>query len=148
MSTISVLIPVYYKENPEIVLKCIGSMINQTVNPDEMVFALDDPSSPEIERVLDEFASKSPIKVVKCYCPRGSGLGAVLRIGVENCNCDYIARMDADDVAVQNRLELERDFLDSHNDVDVVGSNVAEFEDSIDKIIAYRVVPPDDKTCK
>ena len=148
MSTISVLIPVYFKEKPETVLKCLDSMINQTVIPDEMVFALDDPSSLEIERVLDEFASKSPIKVVKCYCPRGSGLGAVLKVGVENCSCDYIARMDADDVAVQNRLELERDYLDSHGDIDVVGSNVAEFEDSIDKIIAYRIVPPDDRACK
>ena len=123
-------------------------MTCQTLVPDEIVFALDDPSTDEIEKVIDDFASTSSVKIVKCYCPRGSGLGAVLHVGVENCSCDYIARMDADDVAVPERLEKERDFLDNNQDIDVVGSNIAEFEDNIENIIAYRNVPAGDLECK
>ena len=148
MSTVSVLIPVYFKESSETVLKCLNSMTKQTVTPDEIVFALDDPSSEELEKAIDDYAAISSIKIVKCYCPRGSGLGAVLNVGVNNCSCDYIARMDADDVAVPERLEKEKEFLDNNLDVDVVGSNIAEFEDNIDDIIAYRNVPADDLGCK
>lgn len=148
MSTISVLVPIYFKEDAETVKRCLDSMVLQTIKPDEIVCALDDPSEREIEDAIDGFSNTAGIKVVKCYCKRGSGLGAVLKIGVENCSCDYIARMDADDVAVPERLERERDYLDRHPDIDVVGSNIAEFENDINIIIARRNVPAGDAACK
>ena len=148
MSTVSVLIPIYYKENAATIKRCLESMARQTAVPDEIVCALDDPSTEEIEAVIDEFADGVSIRVEKCYCERGKGLGAVLNVGVRYCSCDYIARMDADDIAVPERLEKERDFLDEHRDVDVVGSNIAEFETDVRDIIAYRNVPADDGECK
>ena len=148
MSTISVLLPIYYKESSVVIKKCLNSMLEQTIKPDEIVCALDDPSTNEIEQVVDNFRDSSGIKIVKCYCKRGSGLGAVLNAGVQHCNCDYIARMDADDIAVPERLEKERDFLDENTAIDVVGSNIAEFETSPEEIIAYRNVPANDNECK
>lgn len=148
MSTISVLLPIYYKESTTIIKKCLDSMLEQTVRPDEIVCALDDPSTPEIEETIDSYAINQGIKIVKCYCKRGSGLGAVLNTGVLNCSCDYIARMDADDIAVHERLEKERDFLNRNPGIDVVGSNIAEFETSPEEIIAYRNVPDNDNDCK
>ena len=148
MSTISVLVPIYYKEKVETINKCLSSMVSQTVKPNEIVCALDDPSTSEIEKAIDTFAQENDIKIVKCYCERGRGLGAVLHVGVENCSCDYIARMDADDVAIPERLEREKEYLDQNKDIDVVGSNIAEFENAIDEIIAYRNVPEQDAECK
>lgn len=148
MSTISVLLPIYYKESVSVIEKCLHSMLQQTVKPDEIVCALDDPSTEEIETAIDRFAETAGTKIVKCYCKRGSGLGAVLNIGVQHCSCDYIARMDADDIAVPERLEKERDYLDTHPETDVVGSNIAEFENDPQEIIAYRNVPEDDAGCK
>lgn len=148
MSTISVLLPIYYKESTEVINKCLNSIIKQTVKPDEIVCALDDPSTAEIEAIIDDFSHRSTIKIIKCYCKRGSGLGAVLNIGVRNCTCDYIARMDADDIADLARLEKERDYLDKYKDIDVVGSNIAEFDDDPQIIIAQRNVPKDDGLCK
>lgn len=148
VSTISVLVPIYFKENVETIKKSLASMASQTAKPDEIVCALDDPCTTEIEETIDGFAIENKIKIVKCYCKRGSGLGAVLNIGVVNCSCDYIARMDADDIAIPERLEKERDFLEQHKDVDVVGSNIAEFNNSINEIVAYRNVPEHDTDCK
>lgn len=148
MSTISVLVPIYFKENTETVKKSLVSMALQTVKPDEIVCVLDEPSTPEIEENIDAFSLESGIKIVKCYCKRGSGLGSVLNLGVANCSCDYIARMDADDVAIPERLEKERDFLEQHKDIDVVGSNIAEFDNCINEIIAFRNVPEHDTDCK
>lgn len=148
MSTISVLIPVYHKESTEVIHKCLNSISEQTVRPDEIVCVLDEPNPPEIEEAIDKFADSTDISIVKCYCKKGSGLGAVLNTGVQHCTCEYIARMDIDDIAVPERLEKERKFLDNEQETDVVGSNIAEFEDSPEQIIAYRNVPVDDEGCK
>ena len=86
MSTISVLVPIYFKENTETVKKSLVSMALQTVKPDEIVCVLDEPSTPEIEENIDAFSLESGIKIVKCYCKRGSGLGSVLNLGVANCS--------------------------------------------------------------
>lgn len=148
MSSVSVLIPIYYKESVQTIQKCIASIANQDLQPDEIVCVLDDPSTPEIEVTLDEEKEKRGLNIVKCYCQRGRGLGAVLNVGVNHCSCDYIARMDADDIARKDRLSKELNYLIAHPDVDVVGSNIAEFDSSVDQIIAYRNVPTDDKNCK
>ena len=148
MSTISVLIPIYFKESQENIFKCLKSIMQQTVLPDEIVFALDDPSSDEIEHAIELYEQKVNIRFVKCYCPRGSGLGAVLKTGVESCSCEYVARMDVDDIALPSRLEIEKHFLDDNKHVDIVGSNIAEFEDNIDNVVAYRIVPETDEECK
>ena len=148
MSTVSVLIPIYYKESVDNIQKCFASIANQQLVPNEIVCALDDPSSPKIEQELDEPSKKYSFRIVKCYCPRGSGLGAVLNVGVENCTSEYIARMDVDDIAKPDRLLKELEYLKNHLDVDVVGSNIAEFDTSSDIITAYRNVPEKDDDCK
>lgn len=148
MTTVSVLIPIYYKESIDTIRKCFGSIAGQSYKPTEVVCTLDDPSTPEIEVELDKQAEDTGLKVVKCYCKRGSGLGAVLNTGVSHCSSEYIARMDADDIAMPDRIEKEVDFLDLHPEVDIVGSNIAEFDKDVNHIIAYRNVPADDKSCK
>lgn len=148
MAKVSVLLPVYYKESVENLHVCLASIENQTLVPDEIVLALDEPSNSEIESEIEKFSSKTSISVRRCYIKRGSGLGAVLRCGVENCTGDYIARMDVDDIAVPHRLEKQKNFLDQYEEIDVIGSNIAEFEQSKNEIIAYRNVPEADEACK
>ena len=58
MSTISVLIPIYYKEKKETIFNCLDSILKQSVKPDEIVFALDDPSSDEIEETINAAMEK------------------------------------------------------------------------------------------
>ena len=145
--SISVLIPIYYEESAKTIQKCFDSIVNQTIQPTEIVCALDLPSTPEIEMELDR-QKRTGLKIVKCYCKRGSGLGAVLNTGVKHCTSEYIARMDVDDIARPDRFLKEIEYLILHPEVDVVGSNIAEFDTSVEHIIAYRNVPADDLSCK
>lgn len=39
--------------------------------------------------------------------PISLGLGNALRVGLKQCNYEYDARMDSDDIAVLNRMELQ-----------------------------------------
>jgi O-antigen/teichoic acid export membrane protein len=47
-----------------------------------------------------------------------------LNHGLELARAAYVARMDGDDLCEPHRLELQRQFLDEHSDVAVVGSHV------------------------
>lgn len=60
-------------------------------------------------------------------------LGRALAAGVLLCSCPYIARMDADDVALPARLAVERDFLERHPGVSVLGGAIEEFDGDVVK---------------
>lgn len=52
------------------------------------------------------------------------GIAAALQRGCAAAHSTFIARMDADDVMVPDRLQLQREFLDRHPDIGLVSSLV------------------------
>ena len=52
---------------------------------------------------------------------------------------EYIARMDADDIMVSNRIELQYSFMQQNKKIDVVGGYIEEFGDDFkyNKIVKY-----------
>ena len=54
-----------------------------------------------------------------------AGISAAVNRGIEHCTARYIARMDADDIALPTRLAEQVAYLDAHPRVAVVGSQVA-----------------------
>lgn len=60
---------------------------------------------------------------------RRMGLGARLNQAVDAARGRLVARMDADDIAYPERLRLQRDFLESHPEVDLLGSGMLVFRD-------------------
>jgi glycosyltransferase involved in cell wall biosynthesis len=56
-----------------------------------------------------------------------------LNFGMMQTNAEYIARMDADDIARPQRLFRQVEFLDSHSDVHVVGSAFEFFGENLNK---------------
>ncbi|MDR0562403.1 MAG: glycosyltransferase, partial [Spirochaetaceae bacterium] len=61
--------------------------------------------------------------------------------GVENCSYELIARMDSDDIAFPDRCEKQLKIFTEKPQLAIVGGTIAEFSDSIEKIISYRVLP-------
>ena len=51
----------------------------------------------------------------------------------------YIARMDADDIMVSNRIRLQYDFMEQNKEIDMVGGYIEEFGDDFkySKIVEY-----------
>lgn len=145
---ISVCIPVYYKENIRNLKLSFDSIVNQTYQAKEIVFVVDDPSSEAVNRVLNKYKEEyvDIVKIIKVK--RGAGLGKVLHEGIKACSCPYIARMDADDIALPERFAKEIDCFKEDEEVSVVGSNIAEFVSNPSNIIGYRKVPVDDNNCK
>ncbi len=57
------------------------------------------------------------------------GLAFALNYGIEAAKGSYIARMDADDICLENRIEKQMDFLLKNLDVDILGTQI-EYIDS------------------
>lgn len=138
----AVLMSVYKNDNPEFLKTALESIYdNQTVKPDEIVVVFDGPLKDGLYKVLDEFRAGKE-DVVKYYPEKvNRGLGEALRIGSELCTCDYILRMDSDDISDQHRFEEQIAYIEAHPEIDVLGTDIAEFNHSIDEDMRVRACP-------
>ncbi len=136
--TISVLIPVYIKENPVYLEECLNSIVNQTLLPDEVVICIDRSITENLQLVIEKFSTKLEIK--KIIYSGHDKLGGSLSLGILNCKNDYIFRMDADDVCHKYRFEKMLKFFIS-NRLDVLGCWTREFNKDINDSDRVRTTP-------
>ena len=127
----SVLMSVYKNDSPEFLKIALESIYDfQTRKPDEVVVIFDGPIPEELHTVLNNF-QKGKENIVKYYPQEvNRGLGAALRIGSEKCAGDYIFRMDSDDISVSDRLEKQIAYIEAHPELDVVGGDIEEFNET------------------
>jgi len=52
------------------------------------------------------------------------GIGASLNRGLQLCQSEYVARMDADDISLANRFKYQVEYLDAHPDVVMLGTQI------------------------
>ena len=141
MQKFSVLMSLYIKEKAEYFDESMQSILNQTVLPDEIVIVLDGPISKESMAVLNKYIHDNPSLINVVPLENNVGLGLALREGVFQCKNELIARMDTDDVCRKDRFELQLREFEKNPELHICGSHIAEFEESIDRIVAKRTVP-------
>jgi glycosyltransferase involved in cell wall biosynthesis len=124
---ISVLISVYYRELPENLHRALDSVVNQTLSPLEVVLMKDGPLTPELDDIIDSFDKKYPNLFRIISLEVNQGLGEALRLGALNCNGDFIARMDSDDISRPDRFRKQMNYLTKYQEIDVIGCNIEEF---------------------
>ena len=137
----SVLMSVYHKENPTALSEAVKSMLEQTVPPKDFVIVCDGPLTDELDRIIKNFQTESPELFQIARLKNNLGLGLALKEGLPYCKCELVARMDSDDVAAKDRMQKQLDFLNKHPEISVVGGQIAEFSDTPEQIIRYRLVP-------
>jgi glycosyltransferase involved in cell wall biosynthesis len=112
---IAVLMPVYNAE--KFLKEAIDSVLQQTYKNLSLVL-VNDGSSDSSENII---LSYSDPRIVYLKNEKNSGIVAALNKGLENIQCEYIARMDADDIAAPDRLQKQKDFMDKNPSVGVCG---------------------------
>ena len=138
----SVLMSVYKNDNPEFLKTALESIYeNQTRKPDEIVVVFDGKLTDKLYEVLEKF--KEDKTDIVFYYPQevNRGLGEALRIGAEKCTGDYIFRMDSDDISVPERFEKQIAYIEQHPEIDVLGTDIAEFNVSPDEEMRFRICP-------
>lgn len=141
MQEFSVLMSVYIKERVEYFNECIESVLKQTVVPSEIVIVEDGPISEELYNSIENYKNKYPSIFKTVVLENNRGLGPALAEGLLHCSFDLVARMDTDDICVNNRFEKQLDEFSRKPDLDICGSHIKEFDKTIDNIISERKVP-------
>lgn len=138
----SVLIAVYEKDTADCLRSSLESIYEaQTRKPDEIVIAIDGPIGCQLREVIDHFCKdkENIVKIVASETNRG--LGEALRMGTAECSGDYIFRMDADDISLPERFDIQAKYVETHPEIDVLGGDIAEFCDDPDKTVSVRSCP-------
>ncbi len=136
----SVLTSVYAKEKADNLKLSIDSILKQSLATDDYVIVKDGPLTEELESVLKYFDERYEcINIVTLN--DNMGLGYALNEGLKVCKNELIARMDTDDIAIENRCELQIDEFNKDNKLDIVGSYMYEFYEDPNEIISIKKVP-------
>lgn len=135
----SVLLPVYYKEDPNYFRLALESLKNQTLTASEVVLIKDGPLTKELENVIHEYESLLPFNVLSL--DQNNGLGEALHYGLLNCTYEYVARMDSDDICVRERFEKQAKIFLANPDLDIQGSYLKEFVYEVGDLEDIRRVP-------
>lgn len=139
MERFSVLMPVYSLESAEYLAESLHSLAVQSRPADEILIVKDGPIGEALEAVIAHYLTELPI--VPLQLLENRGLGFALRIGVENCKFEIIARMDADDISAPERFEQQVGFLEAHPEVDAISATIREFNGDPAVSISERRLP-------
>jgi glycosyltransferase involved in cell wall biosynthesis len=137
----SVLMSVYHGDKAAWLAEALDSMLAQTCQPKEFILMEDGPLPMEIERTLYAYEKKMGETLRRVPLPENVGLGAALNRGVLECRCEYIARMDSDDIAAPTRCEKILRGMMANPQLSLLGCGVDEFVGSKEKIVAHVRLP-------
>ncbi|MGN1276485.1 MAG: glycosyltransferase [Floccifex sp.] len=135
---------IYRRENPAFLRDSLESLFIQTFKPSEIVIVEDGTLTDGLYSVLNDYMNKYCI-VKRVKLNENHGLGYALRIGLDYCTSELVARMDSDDICKPNRFEVQVKFMESHPEVDVLGSWIDEFYETKENVVSVRRVPENSK---
>lgn len=123
---VSVIMPAWNAER--YIAESIKSIREQTYQNWELL-VIDDSSTDRTGEIIHEFAVQdSRIKYLNNV--HNKGIVGALNSGLEAAKGGFIARLDADDLAVTNRLQQQVDFLAAYQDIVIVGGGYTPFTDT------------------
>ncbi len=101
--TLCVLMATYNDEKH--IVAALDSILSQTYRDFELL-VVNDGSSDGTAAILFEYASKD-VRVRIINCDKNAGLASALNLGLRQTAADLVARMDADDIALPDRLDRQ-----------------------------------------
>ena len=106
----------------------IESVLTQTYTNWELIIC-DDGSRDNTYEIAQNYQRQYPEKIILLKNEENQKLAATLNHCLSVATGEYVARMDADDENLPERLECEVTFLNEHPEVTCVGSSVVVFDD-------------------
>ena len=128
---ISVVMSVYNSE--KYLNEAIESILTQTYTNFEFIIINDGSTDASLDIINDYISKDNRIVLVN---RENKGLPFSLNEGIALAKGEYIARMDADDISLSNRLEKQLQFM-KRNKVDICGGYVETFGGKSNKILVY-----------
>jgi glycosyltransferase involved in cell wall biosynthesis len=141
MEAYSILMSVYEREDPDFFDRAIASMLNQSVVTNDFVIVCDGPLTEGLEYILKKYDQANPGVFQIIRIPINVGIGAAANIGLKECKNDLVAKMDADDLSLPERCEMQLKMFAANPELTVLGGQIEEFDSDPDQPYAKRCVP-------
>lgn len=128
MYKLAVIQSVYKNDNPQYLQLSLDSILNQTSRNFTLFLGIDGEICADLWGVINSVKDDRLQVIVN---KANKGLASILNDLLEKCRnggYEFIARMDSDDIAVNNRFEKQLAFLCKHEDIDVVGGAINEID--------------------
>lgn len=106
----------------------IESIINQTYQNVELIMC-DDCSDDDTFVKMKDYKEKYPERIKILRNDTNLSLGPTLNKCLSLVSGEYVARMDADDISSEERIQTQVDFLENHLDIDLVGTSMRGFDE-------------------
>jgi len=136
---ITVVIPVYSGVAPSHLRSALVSMRDQTLRADEILIVEDGPLGAGLDAVVAELiASDSTVRRISLSQNRG--VAYAMQAGIEAARNRWVARMDADDISLPNRLAAQAQAA-AGGRYAAIGAAMLEFEGDEENIVGLRVMP-------
>lgn len=123
---ISVIMAAYNSE--KFLNESIQSILNQTFGEFEFLI-INDCSTDNSLHIIDEHA-KQDSRIILIDNKANLGLTKSLNLGLKEAKGKYIARIDADDISLPDRLRIQYEFLEQNRDVFLVGSDAYSIDEN------------------
>lgn len=107
----------------ETIGETISSILSQTIKDFELII-VNDKSTDNTEKIIKSFKDKR-IKLINNK--KNIGLPSNLNKAIKVAKGKYIARMDADDIMLPERLETQLNFME-HNDYDIISGRAIKMD--------------------
>ena len=135
---VSVIIPTYNSD--KFIAQSVQSVLEQTYPPYEVI-VIDDGSTDGTKDVLRQFSNS-----IKYFYQVNRGPASARNAGIKMARGEYISFQDADDLWTPNKLEVQVAFLERHQEIGLVFSDIEEFDEEnilVRSCIIDKVYEPD-----
>lgn len=112
---VSILIPAHNAEKT--ISTALHSCLNQTYENIE-ILVLNNASKDQTQKILDGFSDAR----IQVFYSDQKGISKARNFLVSKAQGKYIAWLDADDIAMPSRMELQTEFMEAYPEIDVLGT--------------------------
>ena len=114
---VSVLITAWNAQ--QYIAAALNSVLQQTYTNFEVII-VDDGSTDDTAKIVNQFKSD---RIKLTSLAENRGISAALNVGLRRCQGKYIARLDADDLCLPNRLAHQVSILEGNPEIGVLGGS-------------------------
>lgn len=127
-----------FNEPEMYITMAIRSVLNQTYTNLELIIA-DDSTRKETIEVIDRFV-ESDDRIILIRKAERMGFVSALNEGLKISHGKYVARMDGDDISLEDRLQCQVSYMEQHPNIDILGGAM-NIMDKSGNIISSRSYP-------
>lgn len=136
--SVSVVMPAY--NAAKYLREAIESILRQTYTDFEFII-INDGSTDDTRAIIQSYDDP---RIVYLENETNSGICVTLNKGLDSARGRYIARMDADDISLPERLAVQVAFMDAHPEVGVAGSDIVVFGEDFAPYTFKQLHTPED----